>query len=70
MYNFSVFVQKEDKFYVANNLELWVVSQWNTYDEALSNLREATELYLEDENKVSLKDKFINNNYILTNMTV
>jgi len=70
MYNFSVFIQKEDNFFVAQNLELWVVSQWITYEEALSNLREATELYLEDENKASINNSFKNNSYFLTNMTV
>lgn len=37
---------------VAQCLEYDVVSQWATEAEALSNLKEAVELYLEDENPI------------------
>lgn len=42
-------VTKEGKFYVARCLEVEVTSQGETLDEALSNLREALELYFEDQ---------------------
>ena len=38
-----------DGWYVAKNLELGVVSQGETVDEATANIQEATDLYLEDE---------------------
>ena len=40
-------ITKEGKFYVANCIELGVVSQGMSIEEAQSNLREAVELYLE-----------------------
>lgn len=70
MYNFNVFIEKEWKFYVARNLELWVVSQWESYEEALVNLREATALYLKDENEKKLYDSFEDKNYALTSIVV
>jgi predicted RNase H-like HicB family nuclease len=38
---------KEEKWYVARCLELGVVSQGKTVEEAQANLREAVELYIE-----------------------
>lgn len=40
-------ITKEDKWYVAHCVELGVVSQGKTIEEAQSNLKEAVELYLE-----------------------
>lgn len=42
-------VTKEGKFYIARCLEVEVTSQGETMDEALENLREALELYYEDQ---------------------
>jgi predicted RNase H-like HicB family nuclease len=39
----------ESGWYIAQCLEVDVVSQGKTVDEALANLREALELYFEDE---------------------
>lgn len=39
----------EDPWYVARCLEVEVASQGKTADEALENLKEALELYFEDE---------------------
>ncbi|SCF15472.1 type II toxin-antitoxin system HicB family antitoxin [Micromonospora mirobrigensis] len=41
-------VHQEDDWYVARCLELDVASQGETLDEALSNLREAVEVYLDE----------------------
>ena len=48
--NFTAEVWKEEPMYVAKCKELKVVSQGETAAKALSNLEEAIELYLEDEN--------------------
>lgn len=40
-------ITKEGKFYVGNCIELGVVSQGMSIEEAQSNLREAVELYIE-----------------------
>jgi len=50
---FSV-VWKEEELYVAWCPELDVASQGKRIGEALDNLREAIELYLEDEDVTSL----------------
>jgi len=50
---FSV-VWKEEELYVAWCPELDVASQGKRIEEALDNLREAIELYLEDEDVTSL----------------
>lgn len=42
-------VWKENKLYVAKALEVEVVSQGLTASEALKNLKEALELYFEDQ---------------------
>lgn len=42
-------VTHEDDWYVARALEVEVASQGRTVEEALANLREALELYFEDE---------------------
>jgi len=48
-YKFSTLIYKGEKYYVAECLELGVVSQGKTPKSAQSNLKEAVELYLEDE---------------------
>jgi len=45
---FSVVVHKEKKYYVAECPEVGTVSQGKTIEEAIKNLKEATELYLEE----------------------
>ncbi|MBN1423315.1 type II toxin-antitoxin system HicB family antitoxin [Candidatus Fermentibacteria bacterium] len=45
---FSAVVHREDDLYVAECPEVGTVSQGSTADEAVVNLREATELYLEE----------------------
>lgn len=47
--NYHALVWQEGKWYVARCLELEVASQGKTKEEALENLREAVDLYLEDE---------------------
>ncbi len=47
-YKFTIIINKEGKWYVARSVELGVVSQGKTVEKAQENLREAVELYLED----------------------
>ena len=47
-------VWKENKIFVAKFLELELASQGKTKDEAVKNLKEALDLYLEDESKGNL----------------
>ena len=41
-------IHKDDDMYVAECSEVGTVSQGTTIEEAISNLKEATELYLEE----------------------
>lgn len=56
-YQFTTIIIKEGKWYVAKCAELGVASQGRTEKEAEDNLKEAVELYLEDDQELK--------NYIL-----
>jgi predicted RNase H-like HicB family nuclease len=45
---FAAVLHKEDDLYVAECPEVGTVSQGTTIEDALANLKEATELYLEE----------------------
>ncbi|HYK85309.1 MAG TPA: type II toxin-antitoxin system HicB family antitoxin [Ktedonobacteraceae bacterium] len=45
---FTAVIHKEDDLYVAECPEVGTASQGYTIEEAIANLKEATELYLED----------------------
>jgi predicted RNase H-like HicB family nuclease len=47
-------IQRDDPFYVAECLEVAVVTQGKTLDEVVENLRQALALHLEDEDMASL----------------
>jgi predicted RNase H-like HicB family nuclease len=49
-YKFSAVIHKEGKWYVSWCPELDVASQGETIEETIDNLKEAVELYLENEN--------------------
>jgi len=62
---FSAILWKEGKLQIAWSPELDIASQGKNVEEALGNLREAIELYLEDENaKIPT-----NNSLILTTLS-
>ncbi len=46
-HKFTAVITKEEKWYVAHCIELGVVSQGKTIEEAQKNLQEAVELYIE-----------------------
>ena len=56
---YNVIVQKEENWYVAKCLDNSVASQGKTIEEALKNLREALELYFQNENPTEPKEIFI-----------
>ena len=47
-HTFSAILHKEEEIYVAECPEVGTVSQGATVEEAIENLKEATELYLEE----------------------
>jgi len=46
----KVFITKGEKYFVAECLELSLVTQGKTIDETIANLKEAVSLHLEGEN--------------------
>ena len=48
MKTFTAIIQKEEDMYVAKCPEIGTVSQGITIEDAVANLKEATELYLEE----------------------
>lgn len=61
----TVIIQKEDDWYVASDVVTGVASQGKTLDESIANLKEALELYYED-NEPSIE----NNPVFVTTMEV
>lgn len=51
-YKFTTIITKEGKWYIARCVELGVVTQGKSIEKAQENLKEAIELYLEDEPRV------------------
>jgi predicted RNase H-like HicB family nuclease len=51
-HTFTITIIKEGRWFVARCAELGVVSQGKTIQEAQENLKEAVELYLEDQPKL------------------
>ena len=48
METFTAIIHKEEDMYIAECPEVGTVSQGKTLEEAINNLKEATELYLEE----------------------
>ena len=46
----KAFIRKGEKYYIAECLEINVVTQGKTIDETIANLKEAVTLHLEGEN--------------------
>ncbi|MBU1252613.1 MAG: type II toxin-antitoxin system HicB family antitoxin [Nanoarchaeota archaeon] len=59
METFSAVIHKEEDMFVAECPEIGTASQGKTVDEALANLKEATELYLEEFPKEQTGKPFI-----------
>lgn len=56
---FHALVWKEEGLYVSQCLEIELASQGRTKKEALANLEEALELFLEEENTSNLNGLFL-----------
>jgi predicted RNase H-like HicB family nuclease len=53
MKNLKYIIYREGDYYVSQCLNMEIASFGSTIDEALSNLKEAVELYLEDEQAIN-----------------
>jgi predicted RNase H-like HicB family nuclease len=49
---FTAVISREEKYYVALAPDVDIASQGDTIEEALANLKEALELYFEDEDAI------------------
>ena len=56
---FTAVIHQEEKWYVAECPETGTVSQGTTLEEAVENLKEATELYLEEVGTLPFKRSLI-----------
>lgn len=56
---YNVIIEKEESWYVAKCIDNNIASQGKTIEEALKNLKEAIELYLENESPVMPKTLLI-----------
>ena len=56
---YNVIIQKEENWYIAKCLDNNIASQGKTIEEAMANLKEALELYMQDEEPVKPKEIFI-----------
>lgn len=56
---YNVIIQKEEEWYVAKCIDNSVASQGKTIEEALQNLKEALELYFQNEKPTEPKEIFI-----------
>ena len=53
MKNLKYIIYREGNYYVSQCLNIEIASFGSTIDEALANLKEAVELYLEDEQAIN-----------------
>ena len=49
---FTAIISREEKYYVALAPDVDIASQGDTIEEALANLKEALELYFEDDDAI------------------
>jgi predicted RNase H-like HicB family nuclease len=56
---FTALIRKEDTIYVALCPEIGTASQGETIEEAIANLKEATELYLEEFPAPKIEHSFL-----------
>lgn len=56
---YNVIIQKEEEWYVAKCIDNNVASQGKTIEEAMKNLKEALELYMQDEEPIKPKEIFV-----------
>ena len=55
----NVIIQTEENWYVAKCIDNNVASQGKTIEEAMNNLKEALELYYENEEPIEAKETYI-----------
>jgi len=56
---FNVIIQKEENWYVSKCIDNSVASQGKTIEEAMANLKEALELFVQNEEPIKPKEIFV-----------
>lgn len=67
---FAAIITEEEDAYIASNPDTGVASQGRTLDEALSNLKEALELYLEELGSENSKNLPSSTQSFITTITI
>lgn len=70
VYKFSIVLEKEDDMYVSHNVQLGVASQGKNVEEAIANIKEASELYVKHCDKSILKPFIKNRDPITANIEI
>lgn len=55
----NIIIEKEDNWYIAKCIDTNVASQGKTQEEAIANLKEAIELYMQNEEPEQPKSIFV-----------
>ncbi len=69
-YKFSVVLEKEGNGFVSHNVQLGIASQGKTVEEAIANIKEASELYVKHCDPSILKPFVKNREPITANIEV
>ncbi len=69
-YKFTTIITQEGKWYVARCAELGVVSQGKNIEDAERNLKEAIELYLEDQPRLQVRNYLSQRAPLITTLEV
>ena len=56
---FTVILHKEDDMYIAECVDIGTVDQGKTIEEAINNLKQATELYLEESTRIETTPRLV-----------
>ncbi|MCS7151003.1 MAG: type II toxin-antitoxin system HicB family antitoxin [Endomicrobia bacterium] len=70
VYKFSAVLEKEGKYYTALCPELDIASQGKTVEEAIENLKEAVELFLECASKKEISERMTGRSPLVTTIEV
>ncbi|MFQ3675460.1 MAG: type II toxin-antitoxin system HicB family antitoxin [Endomicrobiia bacterium] len=69
-YKFSAIIEKEGEWYTALCSEIDVASQGKTVEEAISNLKEAVELFLESASEEEISERMSGVSPLITTIEI
>lgn len=63
---FPILIEKDESWFIAHNLTIDVASQGKSLEEAIANIKEATQLYMDDTDTKTIQP----HDYFLTSVSV